>query len=120
MAAPARTGLRVGRGPPETRLQPGMAAPLSGIDRLQSVDYVLGATLVAAARPLARDIEVGAEPALEVDRFEYAVAGGEVDGAVAEIEDVVGDLAGDVAGVLVIEQHQARFVLVERFGDVAV
>src|SRR5215472_1629883 len=91
----------------------------SGIDRLQLVHHILPAPLVARSRPLTCHIQIHAQPALEVDRLQHPMARREVDRAVAEIEHVVGDLAGEVPGVLVVEQHEPRFVLVERHGGLA-
>src|ERR1041385_1544088 len=116
MAAPAmrvrrvmRTSeLRSGSQAWRPALRAGMQArrPALRIDRLQGFYDVVGAALVAFARALAGDVEIGAEPTFEGDALEDAVAGGEVDFAVAEIEDLVGNLAGDAFGVFVVEQHQ--------------
>src|SRR5580765_4709487 len=51
----------------------------SDIDRLQLIHHVLRAVLVAGARTFPRDIQVGAEPAFEVDALQDAVAAGEID-----------------------------------------
>src|SRR6516164_1284491 len=92
----------------------------SDIDGLQFVDDVLGAPFVAGPRALAGDVEIHAQPALETDRFQYAMAAREIDRAIAEVEDVVLQLAGVLAGVLVVEEHEAVLVLVDDFDHIAI
>src|ERR1043166_4645609 len=116
MAAPGMRGgggmgtaeLRSGSQAWRPALRAGMQArrPALRIDRLQGFYDVVGAALVAFARALAGDVEIGAEPAFEGDALEDTVAGGEVDFAVAEIEDLVGDLAGDAFGGFVVKEPQ--------------
>src|SRR5262249_55985614 len=70
----------------ERRVQDGM--PALRINCLQLIDHVIAAAFVAGPRTVAGDVEVGAEPALEVDGFEHAVTPGKIDHAVTVIEDV--------------------------------
>src|SRR5215475_7623392 len=104
-----------------------MAAPArkvrrltSDINRFQLVHHVLRAALVAGAWPLARDVEIDAEPPLKVDRLQHPMTRWEIDRAVAQIEHVLCDLAGDVPGILIVEKHKPRLVLLKRLGDIAI
>src|SRR5437899_1273475 len=92
----------------------------SDIDGLQLIDDVLPAAFVAGTRSLARDIEIDAEPALEADRFQHPMAAREIHFAIAQIENIVGELVAGLAGVLVVQQHQAALVFLERLDHVAI
>src|SRR5581483_1949977 len=97
---------------------------ISNIDRLERLDHVAPAGLVAGARTLAGDVVVDDQPALEADRLQNAMRAAEVDLALAEVEDAlagegIGRGVGGPLGVLVVGQHDARLVLLERLDYVA-
>src|SRR5262249_41488555 len=81
----------------------------SRIHRFQFVDYVGATALVAGARPVAGNVQIDADPSLKTNRPQYAVAGGKVDFAVAEVVDIFAAEggAGAALGVLVVHHHQA-------------
>src|ERR1022692_1945593 len=85
----------------------------SDIDGLQFVDYVLRATLVADARSLARDVEIDAQPPFVADRFQHAMAARKIHLAIPQIEDIVEQFVADLAGILVVQQHQAALVFLD-------
>src|SRR5271166_1940775 len=111
----------------------------SEVDWLQLVDDVGAAALVVGAGAVAGGIEIDADPALVVHAFQHAVAAGEVDFAVAEVEDAgkefggvrilrqhlavgldpVGGWRGGPLRVLVVEEMDAMLVALERLHDVA-
>src|ERR1700730_14151906 len=69
----------------------------SYIDRFQRF-YDVGATsVIAGARAVSRDVEICAEPALEVDAPQHTMAGWEVDLAIPKIIGV-GDVLRSQAG----------------------
>src|SRR4051794_298936 len=55
----------------------------SDIYRFQFIHYILGAALVAGARPFPGDVEIHTEPAFEIDRLQHAMAAREIDCAIA-------------------------------------
>src|SRR5690242_3299864 len=94
------------------RLDPALD-PTLDIDRFQLLHYVLRAAFVTRARAFARSVEIGAEPALEVDGLQHAVAAREIDLPVAEVENVLEELVADLLSILIVEEDQAVFVLVD-------
>src|SRR5579862_5566924 len=62
------------------------------INWLQFLDDILAAVLVARARTIAREVQIHADPALVSNLFQNAMAGGEVDIAIAEIVDALEEL----------------------------
>src|ERR1039457_556046 len=82
----------------------------SDIDRLQFIDDVLPAALVADARSLARGVEVDAQPPFVADRFQHPMAARKIHIAIAEIEDIVEQLVADLARVLIVQKHEAALV----------
>src|SRR5579871_2656696 len=71
-----------GRAPPHFR-----NVRRSSIDRLQSFDDVLSAMFVTGAGPVARAIQVDADPSFVIDLLQNAVASGEINVAIAEVVD---------------------------------
>src|SRR5215831_15180259 len=57
----------------------------SGIDRLQTLDHVSSAALIACSRTVARAVEIHADPTLVFDLRENAMAGRKIDLAVAQV-----------------------------------
>src|SRR5450759_931328 len=92
----------------------------SDIDRLQLVDDVLPATLVADARSLARDVEIDAQPPFVADRFQHSMAARKIHVAIAEIEDIVEQFVADLARVLVVQQHQAALMFLDGLDHIAI
>src|SRR5690242_13460833 len=64
----------------------------SSINRLQSIHYILPAVLVTRPRPVPRAIQIDADPSFVIGLFQNAVAGGEVDIAVAQVIDAFEEL----------------------------
>src|SRR5690242_8552180 len=84
----------------------------SDINRIERIHHIFAGALVAGARTLAGDIEIHNQPALESDGFEDAVAAGEVDLAVAQVEDTLaaedaGLVFGRAFGIFIVREHQA-------------
>src|SRR5690349_4916095 len=96
----------------------------SDINGLEGIDNVAAASLVAGARPFARDVVIDDQPALETDRLQHAVRAGKVDLALAQVEDAVAvegirrGVRGPL-GILVVRHHEARLVLLERLDYIA-
>src|SRR6266446_9358851 len=57
------------------------------VNRFQLPDYVFAAAVVAESGAFARRVQVHADPAFELDLFEYPVAGGKIDVSIAQIVD---------------------------------
>src|SRR5579872_3370368 len=91
----------------DARANKGSAAPhfsnvrLSSIYGLQFLDHVLAAMLVARARTIAGEIQIHADPAFVVDLLQDAMAGGEVDVAIAEVVDAFEELC--LGGVALVD-----------------
>src|SRR3974377_606040 len=85
-------------------------ARLSSINWLQAVDDVSAAVFVTGPRAVPRVIQVDADPSFEGNFLEDAMAGGEVDIAVAKIVDAFEELGfGRIAFVdLAVRQREVR------------
>src|SRR5437016_2799168 len=64
----------------------------SGINRLQSLYYILAAMLVAGARRVARAIQIDADPSLVADLLENPMAGRKIDVPVAQVVNAFEEL----------------------------
>src|SRR5580693_8313613 len=78
---------------------------ISCIYRFQAVHHVVCAALVAGPWSLPCDVQVYNQPAFEGDRFQHLMAAGEIDIAIAEVEDAflieaVGLGGGEPLGIL--------------------
>src|SRR5437667_12865273 len=83
----------------------------SSINRFQPVNYIAATTLVAGARPVARAIQIDADPSFVADRLQNPMAGRKVDVSVAEIVNAFEELRlGRVLPVnLAVGQHEVGF-----------
>ena len=96
----------------------------SRIHVLQKLRNVTAAALVTGSRPLTRDVEVDNQPSLESDRLQHSMAGRKIYLAVPQVGDAfaietVRSGARQVAGILVIRQHDPALVLFERLRHIA-
>src|ERR1700676_2672526 len=83
----------------------------SYIDRLQAVYYILSATFIALSRAVAGKIQIYANSTFVGDLFQDAVAGWEIDVAIAQVVDALEEFGsgGIFLFDLTIGQDQVGF-----------
>src|ERR1022692_5338658 len=80
----------------------------SGINRLQRFDYIGSAAFVADAGAVAGYVQIDNEPILERSRLQHAMARRKVHVSIAQVIDILEEVAGAPLGVFEIGRASCR------------